>query len=78
MTRNRVHVYVLNYLGVQIFLSIRTSVFSPCYSTECGTHKHSELLTSSYVGAPTEVFIVSFVVNADWSVMPWVGERGER
>ena len=30
------------------------------------------------VGAPTEVFIVSFIVNADWPVMPWVGERGER
>ena len=78
MTRDRVHVYVLNYLRVQIFLLIRTSIFSPCFSTECGTHKHSELLTSSYVGAPTEVFIVSFVVNADWPVMPWVGERGEK
>ena len=73
------HVYALHYLGVQIFLPIRTSVkVSPCFSTECGTHKHSELLTSSYVGAPTEVFIVSCVVNADWPVMPWVGERGER
>ena len=30
------------------------------------------------VGAPTEVFIVSFLVNADWPVMPWVGERGEK
>ena len=30
------------------------------------------------VGALTEVFIVSFVVHADWPVMPWVGERGER
>ena len=77
VTRDCVHVYVLNYLGVQIFLPIRTSVFSPLFLDKMW-YAQTLRAVDELVGAHTEVFIVSFVVNADWPVMPWVGERGER